>query len=238
MLSAWAYNFKYYCSHLFHLYSWATLSRDVIAPWSRSFNFGFAWVHLLQNVSDHWLEVWQGTALALCQQWRPQSRAWDSETGLGARSLEAVGPALHPLACTSPAQPRPAHPSSPQPPPPCGLPAPSPAALFWLQLLGVYVCVCCPPQPYPLFPVHLSLFPSLIFSHSLIFSFMICPLTVCLTHSLFFHLLCLSSFPPLPDTGVVIVPSNYWVGMCCIVYSQSYSYWTLLKHHLLSALEW
>lgn len=26
--------------------------------------------------------------------------------------------------------------------------------------------------------------------------------------------------------------------MCRIVYSQSYSYWTLLKHHLPSALEW
>lgn len=190
------------------------------AAWNQSFNFSFAWVHLLHNVSDRWLGVWQGTALALCQQRRPQSRAWDSETGLGAHSLEAVGPALHPLAYTSPAQPRPAHPSSAQPPPPRGLPAPSPAALFWLQLLGVYVCTL--PDPYPpraTLAFSVSTFP--LFSYFLIHDLSSHCVSNSSTH---FYLLCLSSFPPLPDTGVVIVPSNYWVGMCCIVYSQSYSY--------------
>lgn len=60
----------------------------------------------------------------------------------------------------SPAQPRPDIPSSAQPPPPCGLPAPSPAALFWLQLLGVYVCML----PALSIPSHFP--PSLAFSFS------------------------------------------------------------------------
>lgn len=160
--------------------------------------FGVVQVCLLHNVSDHWQGFWQGTALALCQQWRPKNRARDSETGLGAHSLEDLG-----LAYTSPSQPIPARPSPPQPPPPpCGLPAPSPAVLFWLQLLGVYVCT----QPTPtvlLPPMHFWLFPPMISYVLLFFSFMNCPLTEPLTHplSFFLSLLCPSSHPPFARHG-------------------------------------
>lgn len=143
--------------------------------------------------------------MALCQQWRPQSRAWDSETGLGAHSLEAQdythwpGPAQH-----STAQPRPAHPSSPQPPPPRGLPAPPPAALFWLQLLGVYVCtlpaLSIPPLSLPSLAFFFSGFPP-SFSYFLI---PVCPFCV----SFFFlYPRCVSS--SRAKRRVVIVPSNY-----------------------------
>lgn len=75
------------------------------------------------------------------------------------------------------AKPRLATPSSVQPPPPYGPPAPSPAALFWLLLLGVHVCM----QPALSIPSHFP--PSLVFSDfppscSLVFYVLICPLTV------------------------------------------------------------
>lgn len=58
-------------------------------------------------------------------------------------------------------------------------------------MLGVYVCMPSAPSTPPLFPLHLLFFPFLVFPRSLIFSFLICPLTVCLPHRLFF----LSSLP-------------------------------------------
>lgn len=64
-----------------------------------------------------------------------------------------------------------------------------------------------PPLSSPSLVSPFSAFP--LFSFSLIFSSLICPLPVFLPLRLFFHPLCLSSFPPLPGTGVVIVPSNY-----------------------------
>lgn len=148
----------------------------------------------------------------MCHLWRPQSNAWDSETGLGSQSLEAIGRALHPLASTSPAQHRSAQPSSAQPPPPCGLPAPQPAALFWLQLLGVYVSITPTPSMHPLSPsspaFSSSGFPSLSYflTPDLSSHYMSAAYSFSLS---FFHPLCLSSFLRLPDTGVVIVPSNY-----------------------------
>ena len=79
------------------------------------------------------------------------------------------------------AQPKAGHSHSAAAPPPDGLPAPSPAALSWLLLLGVYVCI----QPALCIPSHFP--PPLLFPFSeffflppcsLVFEVLICPLTV------------------------------------------------------------
>lgn len=73
-------------------------------------------------------------------------------------------------------------------------------------------CICV----YAARPFRTPSFPSIscffLFWFSLVLfssrSRFVLSLCVCLILS-FFYPLCLSSFPPLPDTGVVIVPSNY-----------------------------
>lgn len=173
------------------------------------FNFGIALVHLLllllQIVSDHWLELWECTALALCQRWKPQSSAQDSEIGLGAHSLEALGPS-----CTH--WPKPTQPSAASTRhsqlcsgpsslwPPCTF-----TSCAFLAPAARCACVCCSPSPYPLISLDLLLLPFLISPRSLTSRFPICPLTVsassvwvvCLFVFFPLNSLCLSSFPSL-----------------------------------------
>lgn len=151
--------------------------------WRESFNFGIAVVHLLllcllQIVSDHWLELWECTALALCQRWKPQSSAQDSEIGLGAHSLEALGPS-----CTH--WPKPTQPSAASTRhsqlcsgpsslwPPCTF-----TSCAFLAPAARCACVCCSPSPYPLISLDLLLLPFLISPRCLTSRFPICPLTV------------------------------------------------------------
>lgn len=137
-------------------------NKSSYTPTARSL---LAWTRSPQCV-DHWLGLWQGGCVGSVSGWVQRAAPETEKLGWEPIARRRVGLGLHPPAWSSSAEqceslhwPLPAL-FSPPPPifPPDGLPAPSPAALFWLLLLGVYI------QPALSIPSHFP--PSLDFPFS------------------------------------------------------------------------